>query len=247
MSTVLTLENIYKDFSGLSVLEGISMEIFEGERHAVIGPNGAGKSTLFNVISGLYRPSIGRIFFLDKDITSWGPHRITRLGISRSFQIINIFPRMTVFQNVRTAIVSKFNRRLNWITLLNQDSKIESESDRIIDFLGLTHVREIPAYELSYGMQRQLELALTLARDPAFIMLDEPTAGLNTEETRHMEQLIRQVTEGKTLLIVEHDMEVVFNLADRITVLNYGKILAAGSPSEIKESEVVRKAYLGRA
>ena len=243
---ILKLEEIFKDFSGLQVLFGISLDVIEGERHAIIGPNGAGKSTLFNLITGFYRPSKGKILFSDKDITGWSVHKIARMGISRSFQIINIFPEMTVFENVRNAIVSKANRRFNWISLLNRSEEIRRESDRIIELIGMTDVRDFPVSELSYGRQRQLELALALARDPVLIMLDEPTAGLDTEETRTFVQLIKQVTEGKTLIVVEHDMEVVFNLADRITVINYGQVLATGSTDEIRENEEVKKAYLGR-
>ena len=243
---LLRLEGIFKDFSGLQVLFGISLEVIEGERHAIIGPNGAGKSTLFNLITGLYKPSRGKIFFSDKDITGWSVHRIARIGISRSFQVINIFPEMTLFENVRNAIVSKVNRRFNWGAILNRSEEIREETDRIIKLLGMTDVRDFPVSELSYGKQRQLELALTLARDPVLIMLDEPTAGLDTEETRAFVQLIKQVTEKKTLVVVEHDMDVVFDLADRITVINYGKVLATGSPDEIRENKEVKKAYLGR-
>jgi branched-chain amino acid transport system ATP-binding protein len=246
MGAILRLDSLAKDFSGLQVLLGISMEIFEGERHAVIGPNGSGKTTLFNIITGSYKPSEGAIHFFDRDITGWPAHRINRLGVSRSFQIINVFPKMTVFENVRSAVVSKFNRRFNWITLLNRDAKIERESDSIIDLLSLTDARDIPAAELSYGMQRHLELALTMACEPLLVMLDEPTAGLNSEETREAVRLIRQLTEGKTLLIVEHDMDVVFNLADRITVLSYGQVLATGSADEIRNNEEVKNVYLGR-
>lgn len=243
---ILKLEDVYKDFSGLEVLFGISLDVVEGERHAIIGPNGAGKSTLFNLITGFYKPSQGRIFFHNKDITGRPVHKIARMGLSRSFQIINIFPRMTVFENVRNALVSKFNRRFNWITFLNRSKEIQRESDQIIDLVHLTDVRDVPASELSYGRQRQLELALTQARDPILMMLDEPTAGLDVEETREFVQLIKQVTEGKTLVVVEHDMDVVFNLADRITVINYGQVLATGTPDEIRGSEEVKKAYLGR-
>jgi branched-chain amino acid transport system ATP-binding protein len=243
---ILRLRDIHKDFSGLQVLLGVSMEIQEGEVHAVIGPNGAGKSTLFNIITGLYKPSRGEITFLDRDITRSSIHKIARMGLSRSFQIINIFPKMTVFENIRIAVVSRFNRRFNWTSFLHRDRKILEESDKILSLIGMTNVRDVPACEMSYGMQRQLELALTLARDPILILLDEPTAGLNAEETRSMVPLIRRVVQGKTLVIVEHDMEVVFNLADRITVLNYGQVLATGTPDEIRGSEEVKKAYLGR-
>lgn len=246
MREILKVENLGKDFSGLLVLSGIDIGVIEGERHGIIGPNGAGKTTLFNIITGFYRPSKGRISFLDKDITGWPPHKITRLGLSRSFQIINVFPRMTVYENVRSAVVSKFNRRFNCTTLLDHDRQTERESNRILDLLGLTDVRHLLAFELSYGRQRQLELALTVARDPVLIMLDEPTAGLSSEETRKAVPFIKQIGEGKTLVVVEHDMDVMFSLADRITVLNDGRLLATGSPDEIRNNKEVRNAYLGR-
>lgn len=246
MKAILKANNLFKDFAGVQVLSGVSLEVFEGERHAVIGPNGSGKTTLFNIITGLYRPTYGQIYFYDQDISGWPAHRITRLGISRSFQIINVFPKMTVFENVRSAVVSKLNRRSNCLSLLSRDKTIAKETLRVLDLLSLTDVRDVPAVELSYGRQRRLELALTMSRAPLLIMLDEPTAGLNSEETRGAVRLIRELTEGKTLLMVEHDMEVVFNLADRITVLGYGVILATGTPDEIKNHEGVRKAYLGR-
>jgi branched-chain amino acid transport system ATP-binding protein len=246
MKNILRIENLSKQFSGLQVLSGITVQILEGERHVIIGPNGAGKTTFFNIITGVYKPTKGRIYFLDKDITGQPPHKIARLGLSRSFQIINIFPKMTVYENVRNAIVSKFHRRFNCIASLNRNKTIGNETNRMIDFFDLREVKDMPANALSYGRQRHLELALTIAIDPVLIMLDEPTAGFSSEESRQAVQLIRKVTEGKTLAMVEHDMDVVFNLADRITVLNNGMILATGTPDEIRDNEHVKRAYLGR-
>ncbi len=243
---ILKVEKVFKDFSGLEVLLDVNLEVEEGDRHAIIGPNGAGKSTLFNLITGYYKPSEGKIFFNGRDITKRPIHKIARMGLSRSFQIINIFPMMTVYQNVRSAIISKFNRRFNWFSFLDRSEEIRTETDRILEMVHMADVRNDLASELSYGRQRQLELALTQARDPVLMMLDEPTAGLDVEETRDFVQLIKQITEGKTLVMVEHDMDVVFGLADRITVLNYGEILITGTPDEIQNNEEVRKAYLGR-
>jgi branched-chain amino acid transport system ATP-binding protein len=243
---ILRLENIYKDFSGLEVLCGISLEVQKGERHAIIGPNGAGKSTVFNVITGLYKPSRGKIFFLDQDITGWPIHKIALLGLVRSFQITTIFPAMTVFENLRTAVVSKFNRRFNWTSLLSRSKEIRRECDRILEWLRLTHLRDVPACELSYGWQRRLEVSLTLALDPVLILLDEPTAGVDVKETRTFVEFMKEATEGKTLVLVEHDMDVVFNIADRVTVLNNGTVLVSGTLNEIRENEEVQKAYAGR-
>lgn len=243
---ILRLENIYKDFSGLEVLCGISLEIKRGERHAIIGPNGAGKSTVFNVITGLYKPSRGKIFFLDQEITGWPIHKIVLLGLVRSFQITTIFPAMTVFENLRNAVVSKFNRRFNWTSLLSRSKEIQRECDRILEWLRLTHVRNVPACELSYGWQRRLEVSLALALDPVLILLDEPTAGIDVKETITFVEFMKEATEGKTLVLVEHDMDVVFNIADRITVLNNGTVLVTGTLNEIRENEEVQKAYAGR-
>ena len=224
---------------------GIDLEVKQGEKHAIIGPNGAGKSTFFNMITGKYKPTSGKISFKGHDITGKPPYKVARLGIARSFQIINIFPKLTVYENVRNAVVSRFNKRFNWVSLLSRNAVIQEETEKILEMLKLSSRRDSRANVLSYGEQRELEIALTLATNPDLIMLDEPTAGLNTEETRRAIDLIRRVTEGKTLIIVEHDMDVVFNLADRISVIHYGKILASGPPDEIRNSEQVKKAYLG--
>lgn len=246
MKVVLRIDKLSKDFSGLQVLSSVTLDVLEGERHVIIGPNGAGKTTLFNIITGLYKPTRGRILFLDRDITALPPQKIVRLGLSRSFQIINIFPHMTVYENVRNAIVSKLGLRFNCATLLGRHKTIVSETERVLDVFGLKQVKDAVAADLSYGTQRHLELSLALALEPVLIMLDEPTAGLNSEESRNTVRLIREVTEGRTLVMVEHDMDVVFNLADRITVLSNGTVLTTGAPKEIRENEQVKKVYLGR-
>jgi branched-chain amino acid transport system ATP-binding protein len=242
---ILEVRDVYKDFKGLEVLLGINLAIEKGERHSIIGPNGAGKSTLFNLITGKYKPSNGRIIFKGEDITGWSPFKINRGGLARSFQIINIFPNMTVFENMRNAILSKTGMRFNMISLLKGLNKIQDEANDLLETLGLMELSGIPAGELSYGQQRALEIGLTLATDPELILLDEPTAGMSTDETREAVRLIDKITEGKTLVIVEHDMDVVFSISDRVTVLYYGEVLATGSPQEIREDQEVKKAYLG--
>jgi branched-chain amino acid transport system ATP-binding protein len=244
--TALTLQDIHRDFSGLHVLTGIDLEVLEGERHAIIGPNGAGKSTLFNIVTGRLAPGRGRVLYRGRDITGVSPHRIARLGIGRSFQIINIFPQLTVFQNVRSAVVSRQHLRLDAWSLLDRRSPVTREADEVLAMVGLAGRRDTLASALSHGEQRELEIALTVATRPDLIMLDEPTAGLNSEDTRRAVDLIRRVTDGKTLVMVEHDMEVVFNLADRISVIYYGRVLATGTPEEIRRNDEVKRAYLGR-
>jgi branched-chain amino acid transport system ATP-binding protein len=243
--TALELRGIHHDFSGLQVLTGIDLEILEGERHAVIGPNGAGKSTLFNIITGRFVPRRGHVLYRGRDITGASPHRVARLGVGRSFQIINTFPRLTVFENVRSAVLSRRHMRLNAWSLLDRQADVHRESEEVLAMVGLAERRAVPASALSYGEQRELEVALTIATRPELIMLDEPTAGLNSEDTRRAVALIRRVTEGRTLVMVEHDMEVVFDLADRISVIHYGRVLATGTPDEIRGSEEVKSAYLG--
>lgn len=243
---ILELKNVHKDFKGLKVLKEVTLSIEEGECHAIIGPNGAGKSTLFNVITGRYKPSQGRIFFNGKDITGIAPYKISRRGLARSFQIINVFPQMTVYSNVRNGILSKRKIRFNPFLRLEKLHGIHEETMEIMKIFGLMEMKDVPASELSYGQQRALEIGISLATDPKLILLDEPTAGMTREQTREAVGLIKNVTKGKTLMVVEHDMDVVFHIADRITVLYYGEILASGTPDEIRKNERVRAAYLGK-
>jgi len=242
---ILELKDLQKDFSGLKVLMGIDFSLEPGERHAIIGPNGAGKSTIFNLITGKYIPSRGKIFFKGHDITGYPPHKITRLGLARSFQITNIFRTMTVFANVRNALLSKYGQRYNIFSPLGKMKGIVEETEGLLAQIGLGEMRNALAGELAHGHQRALEIGLTLATNPELILLDEPTAGMSAEETREAVKLIERITKGKTLVIVEHDMEVVFSIANRITVLYYGKILASGLPEEIRNDQRVKDAYLG--
>lgn len=242
---ILELKEIYKEFDGLEVLFGIDLEIKEGERHAIIGPNGAGKSTLFNLITGRYQPTRGKIFFKGKDVTGLNPFKLNRMGMARSFQIINIFRTLTVFENVRNAILSKNKIRYNLLSPLSRMEEIITQTKRVLGEIGLLERGDQIAGLLSYGEQRALEIGLTIGTEPELILLDEPTAGMTTEETREAVKLIERVTEGKTLVIVEHDMEVVFSLADKITVIYYGQVLASGLPDEIRRDPKVKDAYLG--
>jgi branched-chain amino acid transport system ATP-binding protein len=242
---ILELQGIYKDFEGLEVLFDINLEVREQERHAIIGPNGAGKSTLFNLITGKYRPSRGRIFLKGEAITGANPFKLNRMGMARSFQITNIFRTMTVFENVRNAVLSKNRVRYNMFSCLSRMGEINRQTEQVLSEIGLLERKNDVAGELSYGQQRALEIGLAIATDPKIILLDEPTAGMSTEETREAVKLIQRVTEGKTLIIVEHDMEVVFSIADRISVLYYGKVLASGPPGEIRNDQKVKDAYLG--
>jgi branched-chain amino acid transport system ATP-binding protein len=242
---ILETQGLYHDFSGLEVLFNVNLQVEEGERHALIGPNGAGKTTLFNVITGNFHPSKGQVFFKGKEITGAKPHQLARVGLGRSFQITSTFTRLTAFQNIRQAVLSKRGIRFQMFHILDKMQDITRETEEVLKRINLDRERDVPAGMLSYGKHRSLEISLALATDPDLIMLDEPTAGMSRDETHNAVELIRRLTEGKTVVIIEHDMDVVFSLADRITVLHYGEILATGSPVEIRENQAVKDAYLG--
>lgn len=242
---MLKVKDLHKSFGHIKVINGVSIDVPAGQRHAIIGPNGAGKTTLFHLFTGNYAPNGGQIIFNGKDITGLAPHKINRLGLARSFQITNVFPGLTVLENVRAVILSKHHIRFDLFRSVGKMAKINQESLDILQEIGLTDQKGHLAGELSYGQQRALEVGLTLASDPQMILLDEPTAGMSMDETREAVRLIDRVTKGKTLIIIEHDMEVVFTLADTITVIYYGEVLASGSPDEIRGHPKVKEAYLG--
>jgi branched-chain amino acid transport system ATP-binding protein len=245
MSDYLHIRNIHKDFSGLKVLTGVDFKVRQKERHAVIGPNGAGKTTLFNMISGKFKPSAGAILFKGEDISGKPPHVLNRHGMSRSFQITNVFQELSVFDNILSGVRSRYGLRYNFFKKPASDRNIIEKTEGIIAEVGLTAVKNQPASSLSYGQQRALEIGITLSTEPELILLDEPTAGMTREETEHAIRMIDQVTAGRTLIIIEHDMEVVFSLADTISVLHYGTILVSDTPEKIRNDQRVKDAYLG--
>lgn len=242
---MLILKNVSKYFGHSSVIQKVNLEVARGERHALIGPNGAGKSTLFNLITGHYKPTGGEIYFKDKRIDGLARHKITRLGIARSFQTINIFKDMTVYENMRITVTAKNHMSLAFGCRITSLRQIREESEFVLSRVGLLPFMEEPAGTLGYSQQRALEVGLTVALDPELLLLDEPGAGLSPDETKAIVSLIKEVTEDKTLVIVEHDMDLVFDLADKISVLNLGIIVASGTPDEIRRNETVKEIYLG--
>jgi len=242
---ILETKNLQHSFGPLRVLFGVDLEIEEGTRHAVIGPNGAGKTTLFNTITGTYTPTHGKVFFKGKDITGFGPHRLARIGIGRSFQITSTFANLTAFQNIRLAILAKEGIRFNLFRRVDSLKKITEETEAMLKRINLFEDAHTRASALSYGKSRALEISMALATDPELVLLDEFAAGMSKEETQDAVLLIRKLTEGKTVVLIEHDMDVVFSLADKITVLHYGKILATGTPQDIRNNRDVKDAYLG--
>ena len=245
MAPALELRDIRKRFGATEIIRGVNLSVMTCERHAVIGPNGAGKSTLFNLISGRMRPDAGSIALKGSDITAMPPWLINRRGLSRSFQVTNIFHRMSVWENVRAGVLWSSGERYAFWRDADSASAVGIRTDRVLADFDLTDRRDVPAGVLTYAEQRALEIAITVAGGADVILLDEPTAGMSRAEADRAVALIRRVSEGRTLMIVEHDMSVVFGLADRISVLVYGEIIASGMPSEIRNNPRVREAYLG--
>jgi branched-chain amino acid transport system ATP-binding protein len=242
---ILQLKALHKSFGDTPIIRGVDLEVAPGERRALIGPNGAGKSTLFHLISGNLGASSGAVAFQGRDITGWSPQRVNRLGLARSFQITNIFPRLTVFENVRLAVMRQQPQPTAFWRRVDRLPGLREATERLLEQVRLHQRAASLAGELSYSEQRSLEIAMTVASDPQLILLDEPMAGMSSEETEYTLNLIREVTAGRALLIVEHDMDVVFKLADRISVLVYGQVIATGTPDEIRQHRGVREAYLG--
>ncbi len=234
-----------KRFGHLTAVDEMNLRVTSGERHALIGPNGAGKTTIFHLISGRLKPDSGRVLFQGAEITGLRPHEIARLGIARSFQITNIFPYLSVRENVRLAIQARHGGR----KAKRGGRSILAETAEIawgyLERLDLTAMADASAGTLSYGDQRRLEIGLTLAMEPDLILLDEPTAGMSRAESHDVVELLRQIPRNVTLMLIEHDIDVVFGLSDRITVMQSGRLLAAGTPSEVEGNEKVQEAYFG--
>ena len=245
MTPALELRGVHKSFGKTAIINGVDLGIARGERHAIIGPNGAGKSTLFNLISGRFPLSTGEIHLNGSNITGMEPQEINRRGLGRSFQITNIFPRMSVYENIRCAVLWSMGYRYAFWKRVNALRDACEKADEVVHKIGLSKRRDQLASVLSYAEQRALEIGVTIAGGAEVILLDEPTAGMSHTETEHAVELIRNVTQGKTLIMVEHDMSVVFGLADRISVLVYGKVLASGAPAAIRANPSVQEAYLG--
>ena len=234
-----------KNFGPAEIIRGVDLTIPRGERHAVIGPNGAGKSTLFNLISGLLLPSAGEIRLDGAPVDGLPAYKINRRGLSRSFQVTNIFPKLSVWENVRCAVLWSKGEKYTFWRSVEANPEIAQRTQQVLSDINLISRKDLPAGVLTYAEQRALEIGITMAGGASVILLDEPTAGMSHAETERAVDLIRRISEGRTLLIVEHDMSVVFGLADRISVLVYGHIIASGTPEEIRRDPKVKEAYLG--
>ncbi len=244
-SPILELKDLRKSFGKTEIIRGVNLAVNAGERIAVIGPNGAGKSTLFNLISGRFEPSSGDILLKGQRINGKKPFEINRMGLSRSFQITNIFPKLSVFENLRCGVLWSLGYKYSFWKFLADLDDANERADQLMEMIKLDKKRDVLAMNLTYAEQRALEIGITIAGGAEVILLDEPTAGMSKTETQNFIKLIRQVTEGKTLLTVEHDMGVVFGLADKIAVVVYGEVLAFDEPEAVRANAKVQEAYLG--
>ncbi len=247
MTSAVELRGLEKRFGKTEIIRGVSLDVRPSERHAIIGPNGAGKSTLFNLISGRLVPSAGSIHLRGENITGLRPYEINRRGLSRSFQVTNIFPRLSVWENVRCAVLWSKGYKYSFWRNVDKLGDVRERTQQILEQINLIGRRQLAAGVLTYAEQRALEIGVTIAGGADIILLDEPTAGMSRSEAEHAVSLIRRVSEGRTLIIIEHDMGVVFDLADRISVLVYGQIIATDQPAKIKANQEVQQAYLGAA
>ena len=247
-NTVLHVADVHKSFAGLHALSDIDLSVREGETHAIIGPNGAGKSTLLNVCIGRLRPDTGHVIFDGENLTGRAPHEINQLGVVRVFQTPEIFPELTLLENVMVPILAKRDGsfKLSWFRRFSGELNVKHRAEGILGDLGIGHLVAEEASSLSRGDKRRLELAMGLAQDPRLLLLDEPTAGMARHDTNATIELLKQIkASGMTKVIIEHDMHVVFSLADRITVLAGGRIICQGTPEEVKGDPRVKEAYLG--
>lgn len=241
----IEMRDLRKTFGKTEIIRGASLAVRPGERVAIIGPNGAGKSTLFNLISGRLAPTSGEVLLHGERIDGKPPYEINRMGLARSFQITNLFPKLSVFENLRCALLWKLGYRYTFLRFLSRMHDANARTEELLRMIQLERKRDVLAMNLPYAEQRALEIGVTIAGGADVILLDEPTAGMSRSETRHFVELIRKVTEGKTLLTVEHDMGVVFGLADKIAVVVYGEVIAFDTPEAVRANARVQEAYLG--
>jgi len=242
---VLCLRDLRKSFGPTEIIRGLSLDVLTGERHAIIGPNGAGKSTLFHLISGRFQLTSGEILLNGAPINGLRPFEINRKGLARSFQVTNVFPGLSVFENVRCAVLWSFGHDYSMFRAIDAMVDVQKRTEEVLERVGLTKRAQLQAGVLTYAEQRALEIGLATAGQSSVVLLDEPTSGMSASETTHAVELIRKISVGKTLLMVEHDMSVVFGLADRISVLVYGQIIATDTPQNIRNNKAVQEAYLG--
>jgi len=237
--------NLTKQFGALQAVKDVNLQIEERTIHSIIGPNGAGKTTLFNTVAGVFLPTSGKIHFQGNDITNSKIYQRSHLGIGRSYQVTSIFPELTVRENIRLAVQSRGNKNFSIFQNASKLRDVENKTTSILDEVGLKEIALDKAGAVSYGYQRSLEVGIALATNPILLLLDEPTSGMPPDEARRMMNLIKKISLGLTVLLIEHHMEVVMTISDRITVLHQGRVIAEGRPEEVQKNEAVKRAYLG--
>jgi len=241
---VLQTEGLTKNFGGLRAVNHVTLQVEAGV-HSIIGPNGAGKTTLFNLLTGFLKPEAGKIFYLGRDVTDLPPYEISQLGMARSFQITSIFPELTVYENVRLAVQSRAKAAFNFLISHKSLTGVDEKTEKVLREVGLQDEADAEAKNLSYGLQRCLDIGISLATEPKLVLLDEPTSGLSQEDTHRIIDLVSDISKNVPVLLIEHNIDVVLSISDRITVLYQGSILAEGSASEITNNPKVQEAYLG--
>ena len=245
MEVLLSAKNLTKRFGGLAAVNEVSVDLWRDRIHAVIGPNGAGKSTLTNLLSGDLEPTTGNITLGGKEVTGWKPEKISQSGLGRSYQKTNIFLPFTVWENVRLAAQSRAPHAVRWLKRATDFTATNERATRAIELAGLQHRKSAIAGTISHGEQRQLEIAMTLATEPQVLLLDEPLAGMGVAEAESMVALLQRLKKDHAMMLVEHDMDAVFALADRLTVMVNGQVIASGTPAEVRADANVQSAYLG--
>ncbi len=242
---MMETKGICKQFGGLLANNDINCQIEKGKITSIIGPNGAGKTTFFNILTGFYKPTSGQILYEDTDITGWPIHKIVQLGVARSFQVLNIFNEISPAENIRLAVQSRMNRGFSFFKKANGYEDTNREVKEVLDQIGLMRVRNLPTKNLSYGDKRVLEIGIALASKPKLLLMDEPTSGIPSSETERIKDFIEKIAGDLTVVVIEHDMEIVLTISDTIIVLHQGEVIAQGPPDEIKADQQVQEAYLG--
>ena len=243
--TILETVGISKHFGGLMANDNVSFRVEEGKITSIIGPNGAGKTTLFNLLTGMFKPDTGKVLFDGQDITGWPIHKIVNHGIVRSFQVLNIFNEISPAENIRLAVQARKKRSFNFFRPASSFTDINQETNTVLEEIGLTDVKDLPTKTLSYGDKRVLEIGIAMASEPRLLLMDEPTSGLPTSETERVKKFIKKISSRLTVLVIEHDMDIVLTISDVIIVLHQGRVIAQGAPKEIKANDEVQTAYLG--
>jgi ABC-type branched-subunit amino acid transport system ATPase component len=242
---ILETKDLRKHFGGLQVIDGVDLKVHQGSIHSIIGPNGAGKTTLFNLLTGFLKANAGKIIYRDRDIAGLEPFQIVKNGLARSFQITSVFPKLSVYENIRVSAQANERNPYNFLMSYKRLKRSAEKADTILESIGLIEKKDLPCEQLSYGEKRVLDIGITQATDPKLILLDEPLAGLQEADHERIVRLIKKMAQTLTVVLIDHNIDIVTSISNMITVLNYGAVIAEGTPDEIKSNAKVQEAYLG--